>query len=168
MLERSTDHWNLNVFVCLALSFEFAVQCVGQFIHVQRSALGRAEVYVTVFCRIALQDSQQFDVLAGLCCDHHIAHRAAMHGGKQRSARCRDFIAAQRQAVKPALEFAKILHSRNDFLTGIAALFEADAADRLQIDHLRDEFLAGTAEHLTDTDSDLTQQPVIQRAFGQL
>src|SRR3546814_20911072 len=54
--------------------------------------------------------------------------------------------AFDQQALQATLEFAQVLHARDDFLAGIAALFETHATQRLQIDHLRDEQLASAAD----------------------
>src|SRR5690606_1583552 len=40
-------------------------------------------------------------------------------------------------------EFAKILHARDDFLAGITAFLEADSAEQVQVEHLRNEAFAG-------------------------
>lgn len=78
----------------------------------------------------------------------------------------RHLVSAQRQAIQAALEAAEILHAGDDFLAGIAALLEADPADRLQVDHLWDEQLAGSAEHLADAGAHLAEQPIVERRLA--
>src|SRR3546814_3399698 len=76
--------------------------------------------------------------------------------------------AFDQQALQATLEFAQVLHARDDFLAGIAALFETHATQRLQIDHLRDEQLASAAEYLADAGANLVQQPAFDRRFLKL
>ncbi len=78
----------------------------------------------------------------------------------------RHLVCVQRQAIQAALEAAEILHAGDDFLAGIAALLEADPADRLQVDHLWDEQLAGSAEHLADACAHLAEQPIVERRLA--
>ncbi len=72
------------------------------------------------------------------------------------------------QAVKPSLELAQVLHAGDDFLAGVAALAKAHAVQCLQIDHLRDEQLAGRAKHLADAGAHLRQQPGVESDLRQL
>jgi hypothetical protein len=75
-------------------------------------------------------------------------------------------MAVEAQAIEAALEFAQVLHAGDDFLAGVAAFLEAYAADRLQVEHLRDEQLAGLGHDLADAGTNLPQQPGIEIAFG--
>src|SRR6185295_2948990 len=52
-----------------------------------------------------------------------------------------DGVAVEEQ--RASLRRAAILAARDDFLPGIAALLEVDAADELEVDHLRDEAIDG-------------------------
>ncbi len=78
----------------------------------------------------------------------------------------RQFVGNQLQAIQAALEFAQVLHARDDFLAGVATFLETHATDGLQIEHLRDEQLAGARHDLADPGADLAQQPLIQVAFS--
>jgi hypothetical protein len=44
-----------------------------------------------------------------------------------------------------ALELAEVLAARDDFLARVAAFLEIDAAEQLEVDHLRDELFLGLA-----------------------
>ncbi|MNN25928.1 hypothetical protein D3C81_1394210 [compost metagenome] len=91
-----------------------------------------------------------------------------MHRREQFAAGGRQFATCKLQAIQAALEAAEVLHAGNDFLAGVAALLEADAAEGLQVEHLRNEQFAGGAEHLADAGADLGQQPVVQGRLAQL
>ena len=59
----------------------------------------------------------------------------------------------------PSLELSKVLAARDDFLTGIAALAEVDAVDRLEIDHLRNELFVASLHDPRDGTQHLCATP---------
>ena len=58
------------------------------------------------------------------------------------------------------LDLAAVLRARDDFLAGIAALAEVDAAERLEVHHLRHELVLGRARDERPARADFLQRPL--------
>ena len=134
----------------------------------QGGALEAAQVQVAIHQGVLLNHGEQLNSAAAACGQHHLTNAAAVYRREQRRRHGGHGVAGQAQAIQAALELAQVLHARDDFLAGVAALLEADAADGLQVDHLRDQLFAGGAEHLAYAGTHLSQQPVVERRFAQL
>src|SRR5207344_343256 len=83
--------------------------------------------------------------------DHHAA--VELLAGPQLGA------GGRRQAHHAALHFAAVLGARDDFLPGIAALLEIDAADLLEVDHLRHELILRRRGDQRPPGADLIERP---------
>ena len=63
------------------------------------------------------------------------------------------------EAAHVTLELAEVLHARDDLLTGVAALPEAQAVDELEVDHLRHERLARGGDDAREPGGDVAEAP---------
>ena len=118
---------------------------------------------LTCFNAAELGDYKQ--VTATLWCDlgrHHVAGRLIGKVGRiDRCAgggRCVDIRMHPEHAL---LETAKVVHARHNFLAGIAAFFEADAAKGVQVGHLRHKGIAGGGVYGGDASTNVEQIPHI-------
>src|SRR5690606_31793923 len=78
---------------------------------------------------------------------------------------CEDACARRRRraggckAEHAALDGAAIVRACDDLLAGVAAFFEADRADEIEIEHLCDERLVRRRVYLRETGANMLQPP---------
>lgn len=102
-----------------------------------------------LFAAADLHDCKQ--IVAALrrgCADDDIAACLAFEIRTENRRRGRGCLfAIDMREIHAALELAEIVGARDDFLARIAAFLEADAADALEVDHLRDERFLCFGQH---------------------
>jgi hypothetical protein len=69
--------------------------------------------------------------------------------------------AARGEGVQPLLQSPEILRARDDLLSRIAALLEADATERVQVERLRHELVGRGGRHERNTRAHLREPPCV-------
>ena len=93
--------------------------------HLQR--LAGIKEYIVGHCCFNANNCQQFDGVSGLSTGNDLSHRLAVTV-VQTGVDVRAGVMLKAQVVAAAFELAQVLCSGNNFLPGVTAFFETDAA----------------------------------------